>query len=383
MDFINPDLNGFCYTEFFINFEGGFVRRGLLGEIIFQLSKNYNLSPVLLIQSICIFSYLGVAFYCFYKFSHKRYCWLILLGALFFGFTQSIIRKDYLLYGVFILMLETSRFWEKSNFFLFLSFILMCLGLLIHETFLFWGLPVFLLILMRNGENRTSKFLILFMILCLASIIFLKKGTPDQVIEIRESWNRLGVLGTNLQENSANSIGALGWDTLSTFRMHFKLNFYYDKVGWGLFPLRIIMWFAIYYFIVNYIFVFKKDIDQEEKKLNKGVIGILFILNTICLLPMFIFLSCDWARIYQYAVMATILPYISIKFEILKKLFPQKFLYQVERFNGKLEACLKPTVAVIFLGLLFIGVSPSGFSIPSAIGQSPVGSIIYFFVKPL
>ena len=38
--------NKYTYTDWLINYEGGFVRRGLLGQIIFELSKFFNIKLV-------------------------------------------------------------------------------------------------------------------------------------------------------------------------------------------------------------------------------------------------------------------------------------------------------------------------------------------------
>ena len=43
--------------EWLINYQGGFVRRGLSGETIYFLSNSLKISPIFLIWFICIFSY--------------------------------------------------------------------------------------------------------------------------------------------------------------------------------------------------------------------------------------------------------------------------------------------------------------------------------------
>ena len=43
--------------EWLINYQGGFVRRGLLGEIIYFLTTSLNISPIFIIWLLCITSY--------------------------------------------------------------------------------------------------------------------------------------------------------------------------------------------------------------------------------------------------------------------------------------------------------------------------------------
>ena len=40
----NNDLTYNAMTEWVINYQGGFVRRGLLGEVVFQISNLFNLN---------------------------------------------------------------------------------------------------------------------------------------------------------------------------------------------------------------------------------------------------------------------------------------------------------------------------------------------------
>ena len=40
----NSDLTYNAMSEWVINYQGGFVRRGLIGEIVFQISKVFNIN---------------------------------------------------------------------------------------------------------------------------------------------------------------------------------------------------------------------------------------------------------------------------------------------------------------------------------------------------
>ena len=50
--------NKYTFTDWLINYEGGFVRRGLLGQIIFNLSKflNFQIKFIMLFFQIAIYS---------------------------------------------------------------------------------------------------------------------------------------------------------------------------------------------------------------------------------------------------------------------------------------------------------------------------------------
>ena len=38
-------LNNYAYSELFLNYEGGFVRRGLIGQIFLILNNNFAIKP--------------------------------------------------------------------------------------------------------------------------------------------------------------------------------------------------------------------------------------------------------------------------------------------------------------------------------------------------
>ena len=48
-------INAWTIGEWLINYEGGFVRRGLFGSIIYKLSYGFNINPFLIVN---IFSFL-------------------------------------------------------------------------------------------------------------------------------------------------------------------------------------------------------------------------------------------------------------------------------------------------------------------------------------
>lgn len=99
----------FYYSEFLINFEGGFVRRGLLGELIFALSTTYGTPPHKIIWIISYSAFAFVTIFFFAEFLLKRKCWWIVLTPFLCGLTENIIRKDYLCYVLMIIAFTLVR----------------------------------------------------------------------------------------------------------------------------------------------------------------------------------------------------------------------------------------------------------------------------------
>lgn len=380
----SPDINRYTYTELLINYAGGFVRRGLTGQLLYDCCSYFGLPVITVIQFICIISFIIVCVFLFYYFNKKNYCWWLLLSPLFLSLTTSIIRKDFFLYIVLIVinLLIVRLTKHKSN--MWVICLLMVFGLLIHETFIFWAIPVSVLLMASYNTGKVNFIIGLGVVLICAVIVFYFKGTAESAYMIRESWNSSGLLTETLIPIKENSIGALEWDTVETFKTHIRKNFYSISFGWAGIPIRIIGWVAIYYLLTNFLFVFqRRNKDDHEKPtgnmLNRKTdLSILFIFNTICLLPMFLFLSNDWGRIYQYAVMGSFIPFLIIPEERLNAIFSRNIRGRVERFNRFLCNVLKPNVFLMCFLLLIIGVSPSSFLLPEAYMKSPLGSVSLF-----
>ena len=52
--------NDWTVGEWLITYPGSFIRRGLIGKLIYILSKNLQLNPILIIWVICLFSFIGL-----------------------------------------------------------------------------------------------------------------------------------------------------------------------------------------------------------------------------------------------------------------------------------------------------------------------------------
>ena len=52
--------NDWTIGEWLITYPGSFIRRGLMGKIIYIFSKNLEINPIFIIWFICIFSFIGL-----------------------------------------------------------------------------------------------------------------------------------------------------------------------------------------------------------------------------------------------------------------------------------------------------------------------------------
>ena len=102
--------NPYITADWLINYQGGFTRRGLMGEIIFQISQffDFQLRKIFLISQITIYiGYFYSIYLLFKKIEFHYFFALAIFSPLFFIFSLSELealgRKDILLFLVFIL----------------------------------------------------------------------------------------------------------------------------------------------------------------------------------------------------------------------------------------------------------------------------------------
>ena len=95
--------------EWVINYQGGFTRRGFLGEIVFQITQilNFQLKKGFLILQILIYAGYFYSIYTFFKKIKFNYFFaLAIFSPLFFIFSlaelEALGRKDILMFLVFI-----------------------------------------------------------------------------------------------------------------------------------------------------------------------------------------------------------------------------------------------------------------------------------------
>lgn len=367
------DLNRYGYSEFLINYQGGFVRRGLLGELLFYL---YQFVSFPIHESILCFSYLvfiGVVIYFFHRFKTQKINWWLLLSPLFLNFTIYIVRKDYLLYAILIVILNLLRSSSHAIIKKTIACTLILFALFIHEAFLFWGFVIYALILLTDKRHKALNYLLVIIPIISSIIILFSKGNQEISQLIVSSWNSI-LPNSPLVIQHHNSIGAIGWDTLLTFIFHLKLNVSGALGGGGiiLIPLLLI---TAYYLFTNYVILFSNE-NLKIKTMRRKEISLLFPVLCITLIPMLTILSCDTGRIFQYATITTFSAILILPSKRILSIFPQWYNSIIDKINYWIDDMFPPTKTSLLFILIIIGISPASFNLNSSWCESVVGSII-------
>ena len=288
--------NSWTIGEWLISYAGGFVRRGLPGELIHIISTNLAISPIYLIWFICICSTILLAIIVFYfgkQFFDTSFLLsqVILLGPISEDF---FIRKDaflVLLFGLCLLTIKKT-FKGKVNKFNCIIIVNICsiIAILSHESFGIWGLPSISLILFIyercQGKNLLKSFMFIVFGLLPTTITLLLcwhyKGNSEQALIIHQSWQSLSdiipskdLLSAPKPEGAIAAIG-LGSSQVLTSSLLKKFNL---LIFWH--PG---MWLITIYLVMKLFIGYKKDIYQEAKRA-------VLCFQLIAFFPMFMFLD--------------------------------------------------------------------------------------------
>ena len=227
--------NSWTVGEWLISYAGGFVRRGLPGELINFIANKFSLSPIFLIWFLSIFSILSLSSLILYSCKNlfKKSFLLSQLIILAPISEDYLVRKDtliVLLYGLSLLIL---KFLYKGNIdkisSIFLVNFFSVIAILSHESYGIWGLPSLLIIFYlfersRNKNRIKSIFLALSSFLpALISFLlcWLFKGDINQSLRIHENWQALShILPTTGSLNSLEPIGAIAAIGYETSRVY-------------------------------------------------------------------------------------------------------------------------------------------------------------------
>jgi hypothetical protein len=335
----NSFPNKYVYTEWLISYEGGFVKRGLGGQIILEITKIFKLKleyATLIIQTLGYFLF----FYFFYQFIKKikiNFFWyLIIFSPLLLVYPLVVLealgRKDIYVISFFLIFtfLKQKNKQELNYSFYIIFFI----STLIHEITIFYIFHYLFVIYLKinflkdkvNIKNIFCIFLFAFF-LTFINIHLSKFVNLDKMISIYSDYNI---------EITTQS-GAISWLKPSFVSiMHGTLN---------AISLKSIYKYLIIYFLSFFPFIF---FLKTKKNLNKYLsIKFITFVFFILLIPMHLIIY-DWGRI----------AYISINFLTIiiilmfqNKLIDEKFL------NNKIKI-LSIKIKIIFFILFCFSISP-------------------------
>ena len=292
-----PDYESYQISDWMINYEGGFVRRGLMGQLLLYANYVHNFDvryAILIIELIfyILFFYLLSKIFIKYKWS--------LLGAMFpivcSTTSIAVYRRDFMMlclcyfsYNYFFKYLRNNG--GKT---LLISLTIMSIGIIIYEPVFFVLVPVLIMQYWSKKRNILSV-LSLFsipLVCMILSCIF--RGTVEHVDEIWQSWVPYISQYVDIEnENIGLAIQFLGMTNKEVFAMHYDITFADNPL---LATITLIIVFILAFFLCTHI----PTIDKNNKILTandyKYELSKVILFQLIVQLPMFTLLSCDYGR---------------------------------------------------------------------------------------
>ena len=117
-------LHSSCFADWFINYQGGFVRRGLLGEFLLYCYHK-NIDPYTIAISLSFISYGVITIYMLYQFYKRQYnIGLLSITFLLGGFGANgfeYYRRDFIIIVIFWAVM---LLWKKINLWKWLSLVI-------------------------------------------------------------------------------------------------------------------------------------------------------------------------------------------------------------------------------------------------------------------
>lgn len=300
-----PDYQTFAVSDWFINYEAGFVRRGLLGQLLYEAYQVSAFNVRVFILSLpFVFSPLLLALL-LWVFRQEHWPPTVLFTSCCLGatFLTSDVRRDYLvLIMVFFIFLLATRWLHRRHWPSLCVFMLLSVTLLLtYEPAAFIAFPLLFVVLFKR-----QVFLPVFPIALVGLVVFTSKGDPGMAQAIWQSWEPC--LRDYRIPNGHDGIGlgvaALGWDMLETFLFHLRLAYIGFSPSLLTVPLIVYMLAGTYYLVVCL------EVPQipfwpatrgsaamggQASSSARGLSNVL-LLQFLFMLPMFTVLSCDWGR---------------------------------------------------------------------------------------
>ena len=368
--------NSWTVGEWLISYAGGFVRRGLPGELIHFISTKYSLGPIFIVWVFSIVSLVALILlllnFCKNLFEKSfLLSQLIILAPLSENY---FVRKDaflVLLYGLSLLIMKAlyHKSINKLIAVLSVNFISM-VAIFSHESYGIWGLPSLLIIFSifekKGKKNIFQSFLCATLFLLPAILSFFLcwffKGDRNQSLMIHQSWQSLAEIIPSVsglyEKDPSGAIAAIGWGTSQVFTSslisQFNLFIFWHPG----------MWLLTIFISIRLFIGKKKDLNQQLKRT-------IVCSQFVAFIPLFLFVDIGrW--IFMWLTSSAIL------FSFLYQTFGSKKLsYFLSTLKGQqILAKTIPqfsSIRTYNYVLLFFGIPHCCWSLGRYLVSNPIG----------
>ena len=339
-------------SEWLINYQGGFTRRGLIGEIVFQISKLSSLTIRETILTFQITIYL-LYFYLLYKFLKDTNNNILFIFAIFsplfviypIAEVEVLGRKEIFIYVSFLLVVNIFSIKNIQNRHYFYFSIILMISCLIWEGFVIYiSYFIFILILKNNLVLNKSFLTKLTISLIPLSISFYfvffhrldENGLKMMCQSINECYGAISYLNRSLSSNIN--------EVTSKFQISFLIRYILVLII-GFFPL--------------FLLIKNSKLNYKQKFKNDYFYLIFFIIIFTPSL-IFYYIAQDWGRWVSISYTLSLLTYVyslknnfivinfdRINYSIFRKKFVVIFLFIIFAFGWAPKTLINEDVGSI------------------------------------
>ena len=286
--------NDSTISEYLINYEGGFTKRGLIGQLAIEISKFFNQKlrwTIFLLQSTICTIYFLLLFNLLKKVEYNKITILTILSPIFIFYPiaeiEVLARKEIIIFSLFLLYLSIPR----QNYLNFFSLtIFSTLSVLIWEPVVFFFPIILIFEIIQNKVNKINlnlvKIIISFIPSLIICLIFITKPLSDSehqlmALILKKDFGEACYMSCNLLLSK------------STLMQQFQGN--YDKYSFEVFFryfLIIIIGFYPLYTLIKFSFFKEKNLIFSKFITNPLTLFFISLTPVILLFAM----GYDWGR---------------------------------------------------------------------------------------
>lgn len=342
-DFLRLNHRFWEISEWLINYEGGFVRRGICGQLLWTLEQWHPFDVRVALTVICLLASAVMLWVIVRLFRREGWALLIVPTGFCLGYTLFNLfgRRDYLslllTFSIFLIfrhvVTHPKKWWPWVAFYL-----VSALQLLMHEAAFFYTFPILMLYSyylgrerhLTTGKSATATLLRFLPVLAVMAAVCLFKGNERVAHAIWDSWTPvIGNYQDNVQELGYGMV-AMTWDVKWAFAGHFTSAFVGDvsPSAWRV-PLVVLNLLAVY-FLTTRLNCVNMGI-YKPRPMNHVLMSDVVLIQLVALLPMFTVLSCDWGRTLPYCAISSVFFYHTFKNQ------PVRFMPALTRASSKIQ----------------------------------------------
>ena len=342
---------GFDYeiTTWLIDYRGGFVRRGLVGEGLWWLKECLGIDPLFVIVPVAIGLYLALAAFLLLAFRRRGWIWWIVPTTLLLG-GVDVLRTDGLVLCLVVGIVASATRIKQAWLRLLAVNVIAVLGVLVHEVVFFMTVPMLVWLELGDDELPMPKAvrpIVLAPVVLALSFATMCSGDAvvrDVIVSgwhdsLGDWWSAARYLGVSVGLTPADVIGANVAHLTTT---------YLGVPAWVFVPIGVVFAGAFICVTVG----------------SLRVMGLL-ALQFVSLVPVFVCL-CDPSRALCFWLFGSLMWMLFVEWDRLP-----------------LAGCVRTEVPmlmrrVVLAVSLVIGVPYVGYSPLVAVGQSPIGTWLTF-----